>query len=1649
MSQWSQTMNRIHSPTPDAESIHSSHMETSLSRRTTTRLMPLQDENPNATPRKRNNSLIPIELMINSGEGGRECAALATVFGVPEYVDSKIFWERQQYQHEGLLPKKQVNPLLLRPNNTSTLTTTNENKYGYVSVNGTSVMSRPLSSTSGNEDDNIMLPEQSKFVISSYVDSVLDPVGSSELLKPSFPGSKTAPTPTATKSFSLPAIPTVSKFNDILYEDENGFDIMFPANPSSILIHSSTPIIKTESISSVDSSLVLSSHSAKNITIAAVRDEETESINPTSKLVVVIGSPELFDLIISDQDERFIIWGPDPIVLSSSMATTTTPESPSSYATLYNNQQNKRPELKGFSSNATSTLTRSKSIQNTNNTRSSFASVRLSAQLWSESLKLGNKHQSTLNNDKPQMTKHGSLLLRKAFGIKSKHVNKRNSVSSDINTLIASDIPKVIEAATIHKLVEKLTNTLDYTFMTDFFLTYRDFLCSEDLCQLLISRFYWALKDDQESRRIVRIRTFVVLRHWLNNYFVHDFIGNRPLRRILTDFLNKLPRHPLVKESPRDQRIVKILKRVVRRLKKLYYNRSSGASRVKVIAPPPPTAEQEQMGEIVRAKLSQNAIRRKTALGVDMSSHHNGNMAVQDARYAPVVVVGSLNMKGSFIDSGLENNKTSFVQLRRYPSQHSAPAPHEIENSVVTGLEDTQTIRSSVHHRYDKSVHETSDLAAEGGTSNGGANEASSVISVASDDSLESELSAGETIPDESEEEEEDTHSHIQQGSFVEYDEHERHWLQEQQETLNYFKALGNGKTSFDQPESAGLIVAEDISVSPTQLIAPALHIRPKIPAEFIQVDKADLTSEYSTPSTPTTPTHATVQMKKENSTSREIRRVPSERWCKTDDYQNKHPLDVEHNKNLPDELLKELSGDEAQHKTPIGLSRKLSKKSIERRKSERSLQDGAWSSLPSSATNSPYLTGAVSDHDIPDVPELPPLTPDMFGGGVGGTSIKGRSKSLKKKKSLLTKKKSNISHPDESLLVENIAETFSSIPYEATKIPKSSDEPKEDGNTENKSVPKRRLSRALSRVFRPNQEEKAAKEDIKVEPVPTTSTDTQVKVESVPAEVEQEKQQGGHLVSLIAQRLRLNSVDDSEPEDACDCAKCSGRDDSPITCRRLSVMLIVDDERRRSFELRRKRGASIDMDHHDFISNLGSASKEHNNGKDVKTGPVYLGHLQARSVIGSNILHDDDQHSMHDSDNSDDDNSTASFVPSERSIRTEAQASSSRARMSFVSDATSPVPRSKMIELGIPPEVPNHLDLEKTLTDRTETPSSVPRPIQVNHGMKPTGRCFIMSYRTSKIASQLCFIERDVLVKVGWEELIHCKWTKMDASGKINPNYGQESNFDGIHVDEEKINYTRQSEMRRTEEQGIEQVILRFNTVCLWVSSEIVRTRNINERVKLIEKFIRLAKKCKMYSNYATLVQILLGLQSPAVARLEKTWSKVSAKCQKLLNKLTEFTSPMKNWKNIRDSMTEVAEEYGNSPAEVQVEMPGTTANKQKFKKTTRIKIPFGGCIPFLGIYLSDLVFNSEKPRFLKPNLESQRIYSANNTRNMPVCLDQPLVNFRKHRVIATVIKRVLTFQGLSTRYSFDADGILLEKCRNLQVLDPAKIRELSAALE
>jgi hypothetical protein len=106
-----------------------------------------------------------------------------------------------------------------------------------------------------------------------------------------------------------------------------------------------------------------------------------------------------------------------------------------------------------------------------------------------------------------------------------------------------------------------------------------------------------------------------------------------------------------------------------------------------------------------------------------------------------------------------------------------------------------------------------------------------------------------------------------------------------------------------------------------------------------------------------------------------------------------------------------------------------------------------------------------------------------------------------------------------------------------------------------------------------------------------------------------------------------------------------------------------------------------------------------------------------------------------------------------------------------------------------------------------------------------------------------------------------------------------------------------------------------------------------------VVEKFIRIAFKCYQHRNYSTLMQILLGLQLPAVTRLEKTWERVDHHQRDLFDQLKELTKPFRNWKNVRECMTEARDQVSESFA---VECVLTHSLKD-FDHVN-------GCIPFLG---------------------------------------------------------------------------------------------------
>lgn len=147
------------------------------------------------------------------------------------------------------------------------------------------------------------------------------------------------------------------------------------------------------------------------------------------------------------------------------------------------------------------------------------------------------------------------------------------SVGSETSSSSVSG--RILLAATVERWVAELTSKIDDDLLTDFFLTYRALLSSVSLLRLLAARFAWGLEapsspEDEAGRRIVRVRTFVVVRHWLLNYFADDFARDRTLRSALCDWLNTTGKDPRLKDSPKDQQLIKSLKKVVRRLKEQY-----------------------------------------------------------------------------------------------------------------------------------------------------------------------------------------------------------------------------------------------------------------------------------------------------------------------------------------------------------------------------------------------------------------------------------------------------------------------------------------------------------------------------------------------------------------------------------------------------------------------------------------------------------------------------------------------------------------------------------------------------------------------------------------------------------------------------------------------------------------------------------------------------------------------------------------------------------------------------------------------------------------------------------------------------------------------------------------------------------------------
>ncbi|XP_058667464.1 ras-specific guanine nucleotide-releasing factor 1 [Ammospiza caudacuta] len=173
------------------------------------------------------------------------------------------------------------------------------------------------------------------------------------------------------------------------------------------------------------------------------------------------------------------------------------------------------------------------------------------------------------------------------------------------------------------------------------------------------------------------------------------------------------------------------------------------------------------------------------------------------------------------------------------------------------------------------------------------------------------------------------------------------------------------------------------------------------------------------------------------------------------------------------------------------------------------------------------------------------------------------------------------------------------------------------------------------------------------------------------------------------------------------------------------------------------------------------------------------------------------------------------------------------------------------------------------------------------------------------------------------------------------------------------------------------------FNDVSNLIASEIIRNEDIAARASAIEKWVAVADICRCLHNYNAVLEITSSLNRSAIFRLKKTWLKVSKQTKALIDKLQKLVSSEGRFKNLREALKNC-----DPP-----------------------------CVPYLGMYLTDLAFIEE---------------------GTPNYTEDGLVNFSKMRMISHIIREIRQFQQTSykiehqpkvTQYLLDQSGVMDEE--------------------
>ncbi|CEJ58242.1 hypothetical protein PMG11_06907 [Penicillium brasilianum] len=157
----------------------------------------------------------------------------------------------------------------------------------------------------------------------------------------------------------------------------------------------------------------------------------------------------------------------------------------------------------------------------------------------------------------------------------------------------------------------------------------------------------------------------------------------------------------------------------------------------------------------------------------------------------------------------------------------------------------------------------------------------------------------------------------------------------------------------------------------------------------------------------------------------------------------------------------------------------------------------------------------------------------------------------------------------------------------------------------------------------------------------------------------------------------------------------------------------------------------------------------------------------------------------------------------------------------------------------------------------------------------------------------------------------------------------------------------------------NVKALILHSNQLTNWVAEMILTQGDVKKRVVVIKHFVNVADKCRALNNYSTLTSIISALGTAPIHRLGRTWGQVSGRTSAILEQMRRLMASTKNFGEYRETL-----HLANPP-----------------------------CIPFFGVYLTDLTFIED---------------------GIPSLTPSELINFNKRAKTAEVIRDIQQYQNV-----------------------------------